>query len=428
MDTIYALATAPGKAGVAVIRVSGPQAKTVCYSLSNTDKLDRKARLKKLHDRDSGVIDHALVLGFQGPNSFTGEDVVEFHTHGGPAVISLLLEELALFPECRIAEPGEFTWRAFSNGQLDLAQVEGLADLINAETEQQRRSALTVSSGEYSRFIETLNGSLLKVCALLEASIDFPEEEIPDTLLSDALKKVEAAIAIMENEIAGYKISERLQDGFEVAIVGPPNSGKSTLMNRLIGREIAITSDISGTTRDILEARMDLNGIPVTFFDTAGIRETCDEIEKIGIDRAISRANSADVRVFLCDPNDIYALDKSEQDFVFVPKDDTEKYSQSGISGLTGFGVDRLKDSLSKYFSTQLARASKSTKFRHISLLKVGLKALESARIKLVDGSQDIELIAEDVNLALSQLASILGKKDVEAVLGEIFSSFCIGK
>ena len=294
-DTIFALATAPGIAGVSVVRISGPQALTSLYLLCGKKPHPRLASLFWVNNPNTGKrIDRALVLLFPGPASFTGEDVVELHLHGSPAVVRAVLRILGQVPKVRLAEPGEFTRRAVLNGKLDIVQAEGLGDLLAAETEAQLKLALDVMEGQLSRQALGWRDSLLQVLALIEVTIDFSDEELPEGVLDPAVDMIAGLAGEMRGMVSGSSVAERLRSGFEVAIVGRPNAGKSTLLNWLAGREAALTSPHAGTTRDVLEVRLDLGGIPVTFLDMAGLRDSEDEIESLGIRRARERAERAD--------------------------------------------------------------------------------------------------------------------------------------
>ena len=304
MDTIFALASAQGRAGVSVIRISGRDAFSVGSYLCGTLPAVRMSGVRTLTGPTGEIIDQALVLAFKGPESFTGEDVVELQVHGSIAVIRAVLSALEENPSARQAEPGEFTRRALENNRLDLPQVEGLADLIDAETEAQRKQAVRVFSGEFGSKIENWRRDLIRAAALLEATIDFADEDVPVDVTPEVKYLLSRVKSDIQTEINGSYTAERIRSGFEVALVGAPNTGKSTLLNRLAGREAAITSDIAGTTRDVIEVRMDLGGLPVTFLDTAGLRISEDEIEAIGIQRAMLRATQADLRVFLASKED----------------------------------------------------------------------------------------------------------------------------
>ena len=304
MDTIFAQATALGRAGVSVVRISGPLAHEICARIAGPLPAHRASALRMVKDVDGGFIDQALILRFDAPASFTGEDVVELHLHGSIAIMRRVLGELGQFEGARVAQPGEFTRRALENGRLDLVQVEGLADLIEAETEAQRKQALRVLSGALGEKIENWRRSLIRAAALLEATIDFADEDVPVDVSDEVRDLLDGVDNALLREIEGTKAAERIRTGFEVAIVGAPNVGKSTLLNRLAGREAAITSSIAGTTRDVIEVRMDLGGLPVTLLDTAGIRDSTDEIETLGVELALRRASQADLRIFLLDEGD----------------------------------------------------------------------------------------------------------------------------
>ena len=299
MDTIVALASGHGKAGISVIRLSGPQACACAGALVGKLAEPRLSVLRRITDGQGAALDSGLVTWFAAPNSFTGEDIVELACHGSLAVVSAVLAACCKQPSVRMAEPGEFTRRALENGRLDMTQVEGLADLIDAETEAQRRQALRVLSGELGQRAAQWRLDLVRACALLEATIDFADEEVPVDVTPEVRNLVKATRAALIFEAGGVAMAERVRAGFEVAIVGKPNVGKSTLLNALAGREAALTSDVAGTTRDIIEVRMDLAGFAVTLLDTAGLRNTSDHVEELGVERALARANAADIRAVL---------------------------------------------------------------------------------------------------------------------------------
>ena len=427
MDTIFALATVRGKSGVSIIRVSGPKARIAGQDLCKNLPAPHCARIRKLRDASGLLLDEALVLYFPGPNSFTGEDVVEFHLHGSPAIIDAVLKSLGDMEGLRMAEPGEFTRRALENNRLDLAQVEGLADLIESETEAQRRQALRVFSGALGNKVELWRKRAIRAAALVEATIDFADEDVPEDVTDEVQELLELLIQDLTAEREGAMIAERVREGFEVAIVGPPNVGKSTLLNYLAGREAAITSDIAGTTRDVIEVRMDLHGLPVTFLDTAGLRETDDKVEKIGVARTVKRAETADLRVFLHDGNGVDVVKAEGDDIVLRCKADLHT-EEDGISGLTGQGVEELVQKITSILDQRISRSQTAIRARQRLAIERALVALESARDVLSSGSGLSELAAEETRAAIRALDSLIGRVDVEDLLDEIFSSFCLGK
>lgn len=428
MDTIYALASAQGRAGVSMIRISGPDAWDVARILCGNLPASRRPAVRALNTMSGELLDHALVLVFEGPASFTGENVVEFQVHGSVAVVKGVLQALADTGKARTAEPGEFTRRALENGKLDLAQVEGLADLIDAETEVQRKQAVRILSGALGDQVDVWRKNLIRAAALLEATIDFADEEVPVDVTPEVLDLLKSVIIDLELHIAGSHVAERLRDGFEVALVGPPNSGKSTLLNRLAQREAAITSDIAGTTRDVIEVRMDVFGLPVTFLDTAGLRESDDVVESIGIGRAIERARDADVRVFLKTDEEIEHLSPQGDDIVLRAKLDVEDGQAPGISGKTGAGVKALLQRLNETLASRAASAGLATRERHRSAMERAHANLTDALRVLSRGPDTYDIAAEELRSSIRALEALLGRVDVENLLDEIFASFCLGK
>lgn len=428
MDTIFALATPHGKAGVAVIRVSGPLAHHAGQVLAGSLPDPRVAGLRVLKDGQGVRLDEALVLVFADKQSFTGEPVVEFQLHGSTAVTSAVLRVLGDKEGLRPAEPGEFTRRALENGRLDLSQVEGLADLIDAETEAQRRQALRVLSGDLGKRADSWRTDLIRAAALLEATIDFADEEVPTDVSPEVSELLQRVLTSLRSEIAGVRSAERVRTGFEVAIVGSPNVGKSTLLNALAGRDAAITSEFAGTTRDVIEVRMDLGGLPVTLLDTAGLRETTDKVEEIGISRARERASLADLRVFLIEGNDRPDFTPEPGDIILKAKADLLEDKSGAISGVSGEGVSNLIEEITCKLSEKAASIGIATRERHRIAMMRAVDALEAAERFVLVGEDMTDIAAEELRTAIRALDSLVGRVDVENVLDEIFSSFCLGK
>jgi tRNA modification GTPase len=427
MDTIYALATARGRSGLAVVRVSGPAAFAAGLALCGSLPSPRVAGLRRL-TWGGELLDEALVLNFAEGASFTGEAVVELHCHGGPAVVGAVLRALSSQPGLRLAEPGEFTRRALENGVLDLAQVEGLADLIDAETEAQRKQAVRVLSGSVGQKVEGWRRDLIRAGALLEATIDFADEDVPVDVSPEVLALIDGLMVDLGREAAGVTAAERIRDGFEVAIVGAPNAGKSTLLNQLAGREAAITSEIAGTTRDVIEVRMEIAGLPVTFLDTAGLRDTEDRLERAGIERALARAEAADLRLFLSDGSAL-PLDPTGDDLVVVGKADTKSgFSGLAVSGKTGKGVPELMALIGEILSKRVGSAGALVRERHRVAVTTAIRSLAESRAEVVRPDSHVELAAEHLRQAVRALDALVGRVDVDDLLGEIFASFCIGK
>jgi tRNA modification GTPase len=451
-QTIYALSSAPGRAGVAVIRLSGPQAADALESLTGAKgekgrlPRARNAALRKLRDSESGaLLDEGMVLWFPAPHSFTGEDVVELQVHGGRAVLAAIFAALARLPGLRLAEPGEFSRRAFEHGKLDLTAAEGLGDLINAETEAQRRQALRQMQGALGQLYEGWRNQLTRALAHLEADIDFPDEDLPEGVAAE----VKPQIARLREEIVAHlndrQRGERLRDGLMVAIVGAPNVGKSSLLNALSKREAAIVSDIPGTTRDVIEVHLDLGGYPVVLADTAGLRESADAIESEGVTRALKRAESADLKLVVLDATQEKAVPPEtaaliDQDAIVIAnKADAAKVSAGWtihdrpvlpVSVRAGTGMSALLEALEKEVVERIGLTGSATltRARHREALTDCIAALD----RFLRGSErhntSAELAAEDVRLAARALGRITGRIDVEDLLDVIFRDFCIGK
>lgn len=428
MDTIFALSSAQGRAGVAVIRISGSLAHDAIQRLTKRLPAPRRATLRLIYGADQQVIDQAIVLIFNEKQSFTGEEVAEIQCHGSLAVTRALLSTLASFPGLRAAEPGEFTRRALENGCLDLSQVEGLADLIEAETEAQRRQSFRIMTGDLTARVEEWRSALIRAIALLEVTIDFADEDVPETVTPDVRQLTQGVVSQLRRQVEGFSTAERVRNGFEVAIVGAPNVGKSTLLNALAGRDAALTSSVAGTTRDVIEVRMDLRGIPVTLLDTAGLRETDDEVERLGISRARERAQAADLRVFLVSPEEQPSFEPENDDIILISKADLTGLTDNAISGVTGQGLDRLMDRIISVFQDRIASAGLAVRERHRIAMEDAILSIAASQQMLDDDLPDPELVSENLRVAIRSLDSITGRFDIENVLDEIFTSFCLGK
>jgi tRNA modification GTPase len=432
-DTIFAPSTAPGRAGIAIIRVSGPDAKYAVEKLCGSPPPSPKqAILKGFRDGDGALIDRGLLLWFEGPHSFSGENIAEFHIHGGRAVIDAMLTALSKIDGLRPAEPGEFTRRAVENGKLDLTQAEALADLIDAQTDAQRAQALRQSDGALSELYEGWTARLLRAVALSEAVLDFPDEEIPDGTLN-TVRKISTDLATeIRVHLDDHRRGEILRDGIYLTVFGLPNSGKSSLLNALAKRDVAIVSEIAGTTRDVIEVRLDLGGYPVIVADTAGIRETGDAIESEGVRRALARAESADIALVLVDASAEKPLDGLPKDIrpdlVVWNKIDIgqPRVGRISISAKTGEGIPTLLSTISELCAKLLESKSNDaplTRARHRAHLEDALAALErSSKVP------ERELFGEDLRLALRSLGRVTGRVDIEDILDVVFREFCIGK
>ncbi len=439
-DTIFALSSAPGRAGVSVFRVSGPQAGDVLEALLRARRpKPRKAVLRKIYNED-GLLDEALVLWMPAPKSFTGEDCAEFQIHGSLATIESLAAAL-LAQGARQAEAGEFTRRAFENNKMDLTEAEGLADLIDAETEGQRKQALRQMQGGLKDSYVAWRETLLDALAQIEGEIDFPDEEdIPDGLSHRAYPYLTQVITQMENLLEDANRGERIRAGLDIAIIGAPNSGKSSLINKLAGREAAIVTEIEGTTRDIIDVQMSLGGLPVRLSDTAGLRESDDVIEVEGVRRARARAKESDIRIFVQDRSrevwDMEALSLlSDLDFVVINKMDLGAdinppalpVSYFHLSALTGEGLDVFRKALEARVIEQFSPSQDAglTRARHKDCVQRALNSVAMARENLAVAA---ELSGDDVRSALHALKELSGEIDIESVFDRIFSRFCVGK
>lgn len=433
-DTIYALSSAPGRAGVAVVRVSGANAAAAVRALTRKPlPQPRKAVLTRFFDASGAAIDGGLLLFFLGPASFTGEDMAEFQVHGGRAVVEALLGALA-DARLRPAEPGEFTRRAVENGKLDLTQAEAIADLVNAETEAQRRQALRQYDGRLSGLYESWRTDLIRAGAWAEAAIDFSDEELPACMLDRTKEAVAEILSQIQGHLSDAGRGELLREGLHLTVIGPPNAGKSSLVNALARRDVAIVAETAGTTRDVIEVRMDLGGYPVILADTAGLRDTSEAVEAEGVRRALARADSADLTLLLLDGSaaDPFAgLPASRADLTVWNKSDLpwpEPRDGLAISLRTGQGLDTLIDALTTKVRDRLEAPSEApalTRKRHRHALEDAARALEAA---LATPGDRPELLAEDLRLALRALGRITGRVDVEDLLDVVFRDFCIGK
>lgn len=474
-DTIFALASAPGRSGVAVIRLSGPRSGSALLGLAPDLKMlppPRRAVRVFLFDSDSndshfesesnnshnntpygqnsvenrnesesslipaGLIDDGLAIWFPGPASFTGEDVVELHVHGGSAVLDAVTGCLVRIDSVRPAEPGEYSRRAFENGKLDLTAAEAIADLVDAETTAQRRQALAQMGGALAELYDGWRSQLVGALAYLEACIDFAEEDIPDDLMARSADTLTALRDSIYEHLQDNGIGERIRDGFRIALTGAPNVGKSSLMNALAKRDVAIVSDIAGTTRDVLEVPMDLGGYAATLIDTAGLRETDDVVEIEGVRRARAAADAADIRIHLLDASDMGSIEQPAGALVVANKtdkvmDDADLGDALPLSVKTGAGLDDLVAVLTERVGTLASnRVNDSpplTRARHRLALEDCVSALDRARDGATEG-QDMEMIAEDMRVAAQALGRITGRIDVEDLLDKIFKDFCIGK
>ncbi|MDH5748017.1 MAG: tRNA uridine-5-carboxymethylaminomethyl(34) synthesis GTPase MnmE [Rhodospirillales bacterium] len=451
VDTIFALSTAPGRAGLAVIRVSGPGAGPALDRLTGRARpAPRRAVRARLRDpQTSELIDHGLVLWFEALASATGEDVAEFHIHGGRAVTADLIEVLGKCPGLRLARPGEFARRAFENGKLDLTAAEGLADLIDADTKAQQKQALRQMQGELGRLYESWRARLLTALAHFEATIDFSDEEIPDDLERRVVGEITALQGEISRHLADGHRGERLRDGLHMAILGPPNAGKSSLLNLLAKRDAAIVSETAGTTRDVIEVHLDLAGYPLVVADTAGLRDSSDEVEREGVRRALKKAEASDLKLVVLDASQclepdprtleqmtgaaLIVLNKCDLCDVGAP-DPLPGFAavpRVVMSVRTGEGVENLMAALEAALALRFESKGDDpliTRARHREALEECRSALARAAGAFSSGHEGPELAAEDLRLAARELGRITGRIDVEDLLDVIFRDFCIGK
>ena len=439
-QTIFALSSGRAPSAIAIIRVSGPQARAAVERLCRKLPAPRVAHVATLRDLDGSAIDESVALWFPGPHSATGEDVAEFHVHGGRAVIAAMFDVLGSIDGLRPAEPGEFTRRAFENGKLDLTEAEGLDDLIHADTDRQRRQALRHLKGLLGAKAESWRQQIIEASALIEAGIDFSDEgDVSAELVAPALRKIAALKSEIEETLSASAQSERLREGLTVAIAGPPNAGKSTLLNRLARREAAIVSPHAGTTRDVIEVHLDLDGYPVTLIDTAGVRDTHDPVEQEGVRRARDRARTSDLVLWLVDANDRTAPSPQNEDDhapVWIVRNKVDLIGGKGggaagaqfdISAAQGDGVPELIAALVSYAQDYFGAGEMAlvSRARHRTLLRETVAALDRAGRSAGMGD---ELLAEELRIAIHSLGRLTGRVDVEDILDVIFREFCIGK
>ena len=442
--TIFALSSGPGLSGIAVIRVSGPNTKNVLKNMTISPIPSPKVAVvrKFINPKTKDLIDQGILLWFPGPESYTGEDMAEFHVHGSKAVIEAINLSLSKIEGCRLAEPGEFTKIAFQNGKINLLKAESISDLISSETEIQRKQAIKIMSGKSSDKFNSLRERLLKILSNIEAKIDFPDEDLPDNILKNIHSETKSIKNEIDKILNDQKVGERIREGFKIAIIGPTNAGKSSLLNYLSKRDIAIVSEIAGTTRDVIEAHLNLNGYPVVIYDTAGIRDSKDEIEKKGIKLALERAENADLNLIVIEPK---SVDFSRFLKKFRPKNSILVINKMEL------GTDNITEEIKNYETVLISIKKEKNLDKLINLIKENLKNkfilqddiyitrqrhrtnLEKCVEHLTNfeekkSLEDFDKAAEDLRLATRYLGTIVGKVDVEEILGSIFNDFCIGK
>ena len=442
--TIYALSTGPGISGIAIIRVSGGDTKKVIELLTNAAVPEpRVATLRKINKiNTSELIDEGIILWFPGPESYTGEDMAEFHIHGSKAVIEAIHTSISNIKNCRLAEPGEFTKLAFQNGKINLLKAESIADLISAETEIQRQQAIKIMNGKSADKFNSLREKLLKILSHVEAKIDFPDEDLPEDILKNIKKISNEVILNIKKILDDQRVGERIREGFKIAIIGPTNAGKSSLLNHLSNRDVAIVSEIAGTTRDVIETHLNIDGYPVVVSDTAGIRDSRNEIEQKGIKLALKKAEEADLKLVvvesksidfssvfkdLLDDKAILVINKSElMDKELSPE--INFFDHVLISVKNNLNLDKLILKIKKRLKNQFIINDDIliTRARHREHLEKCLEYLTNFEEK--NQAEDFDKAAEDLRLATRHLGKIVGKVDVEEILGSIFKDFCIGK
>ena len=442
--TIFALSSGPGLAGISIIRTSGPKSSSVIKMMTKGKFPEpRIATLKKINKISTNeLIDEGIIIWFPGPESYTGEDMAEFHVHGSRAVVDAIHHSISKVEGCKLAEPGEFTKLAFQNNKINLLKAESIGDLIAAETEIQRQQAIKIMSGKSSQKFNSWREGLLKILSNIEAKIDFPDEDLPEDILKNIKKISEKIKNEIQKTLDDQKVGERIREGFKIAIVGPTNAGKSSLLNYLSRREVAIVSEIAGTTRDVIETHLNIDGLPVVVSDTAGISDSKDEIEKKGIRLALKRAEDADLNIVVIEPKSAYftgflknlITDKS---ILAINKSDLgidnmiyefKKYNPIYISLKKEKNLDKLISAIKEKLKNQFIDSEDIliTRERHRQHLEQCISHLENFKNK--NESEDFDKSAEDLRLATRHLGIIVGKVDVEEILGSIFNDFCIGK
>ena len=442
--TIYALSSGSGTSGIATIRVSGKLAKKVVEQLTNSQIPEpRIATLKKINNINTNeLIDEGIIIWFPGPNSYTGEDMVEFHVHGSLAVVQAIQNSISEIEGCRIADPGEFTKIAFQNNKINLLKAESIADLISSETEIQRRQAVKIMTGKSAERFNSWRDGLVKVLANVEAKIDFPDEDLPEDILKNIKTKVNEIKNEIKKTLNDQKVGERIREGFKIAIVGPPNAGKSSLLNYLSNKEAAIVSEIAGTTRDVIEVHLNINGLPVIISDTAGIRSSKDEIERKGIKLALQKAEDADLNIVIIEPKSgfftgflkdlltsksILVINKSDlNENLFI--DEFKKYKPIYISIKKEKNLNLLITEIKNKLKHQFHNSEDIliTRERHRQNLEKCVEHLQTFEEN--NNLEEFDKASEDLRLAIRHLGRITGKVDVEEILDSIFNDFCIGK